>query len=137
MNKLFDDSILVMSGKYNGDLDFSCTFWAWRAKNYLVTRYVTGYNIHDRKHTAQGISLPLLRGPDQGGEAIPCQAPAVYLALLETAFTVEDMNLPGLKLHQLKGDLAGFYAVSVSGNWRVIFRFEAGEASDVDLMDYH
>jgi toxin HigB-1 len=59
------------------------------------------------------------------------------LALLETAFTVEDMNLPGLKLHQLKGDLAGFYAVSVSGNWRVIFRFEDGEATDVDLMDYH
>jgi len=59
------------------------------------------------------------------------------LALLETAFTVEDMNLPGLKLHQLKGDLAGFYGVSVSGNWRVVFRFEDGEATDIDLMDYH
>ena len=59
------------------------------------------------------------------------------LALLETAFTVEDMNLPGLKLHQLKGDLIGFYAVSVSGNWRVIFRFEDGEAGDVDLLNYH
>ncbi|MHB8067335.1 MAG: type II toxin-antitoxin system RelE/ParE family toxin [Desulfobaccales bacterium] len=59
------------------------------------------------------------------------------LALLETAFTVEDMNIPGLKLHQLKGDLAGYYAVSVSGNWRVIFRFEDGEATDIDLIDYH
>jgi proteic killer suppression protein len=59
------------------------------------------------------------------------------LALLETAFAVEDMNLPGLKLHQLKGDLAGFYAVSVSGNWRVIFRFKDGEAADIDLIDYH
>ena len=59
------------------------------------------------------------------------------LALLETAFTVEDLNLPGLKLHQLKGDLIGFYAVSVSGNWRVIFRFEDGEAADIDLLDYH
>ena len=59
------------------------------------------------------------------------------LALLATAFTVEDMNLPGLKLHQLKGDLAAFYAVSISGNWRVIFRFEDGEATDVDLIDYH
>jgi proteic killer suppression protein len=59
------------------------------------------------------------------------------LALLATACTVEDMNLPGLKLHQLKGDLAGFYAVSVSGNWRVIFRFEDGQAADVDLIDYH
>jgi toxin HigB-1 len=59
------------------------------------------------------------------------------LALLATAFTVEDMNLPTLKLHQLKGALAGFYAVSVSGNWRVIFRFAEGHASDVDLIDYH
>lgn len=59
------------------------------------------------------------------------------LALLATAFIVDDMNIPGLKLHQLKGDLAGFYAVSVSGNWRVIFRFEDGEATDVDLIDYH
>ena len=59
------------------------------------------------------------------------------LALLETAFTVEDMNLPGLKFHQLKGEGAGFYAVSVSGNWRVIFRFEEGAPADVDLIDYH
>lgn len=59
------------------------------------------------------------------------------LALLATAFTVEDMNIPALKLHQLKGDFAGFYAVFVSGNWRVIFRFEEGQAIDVDLIDYH
>lgn len=59
------------------------------------------------------------------------------LALLATACTVDDMNVPGLKFHQLKGDLAGFYAVSVSGNWRVIFRFENDQATDVDLIDYH
>ncbi|MEJ2226408.1 MAG: type II toxin-antitoxin system RelE/ParE family toxin [Syntrophobacterales bacterium] len=59
------------------------------------------------------------------------------LALLATAVTVEDMNLPGLKLHQLKGERAGFYAVSVSGNWRVIFRFKDGKATEVDLIDYH
>ena len=59
------------------------------------------------------------------------------LALLATAGTVEDMNLPGLKFHQLKGNLSGFYAVSVSGNWRVIFRFEDGQASEVNLIDYH
>jgi len=59
------------------------------------------------------------------------------LALLATAGTVEDMNLPGLKFHQLKGNLSGFYAVSVSGNWRVIFRLEDGQATEVDLIDYH
>lgn len=47
------------------------------------------------------------------------------------------MNLPGFRLHPLKGDLAGYWAVSVSGNWRVIFRFEEGHAAEVDLLDYH
>jgi toxin HigB-1 len=59
------------------------------------------------------------------------------LVLLDTAFVAEDMNIPGLKFHRLKGDLAGFYSVSVSGNWRVIFHFENGQATDVDLIDYH
>jgi proteic killer suppression protein len=59
------------------------------------------------------------------------------LFLLDTAFVAEDMNSPDLNFHQLKGDLAGFHAVSVSGNWRVIFRFEDNQAVDVDLIDYH
>jgi proteic killer suppression protein len=42
-----------------------------------------------------------------------------------------------LHLHNLKGDLLGFYAVTVSGNWRVIFRFENGDALDGDYLDYH
>ncbi len=48
-----------------------------------------------------------------------------------------DMNAPGLRLHTLRGSLQGFYAVTVSGNWRVIFRFENGDAWDVDYLDYH
>jgi proteic killer suppression protein len=59
------------------------------------------------------------------------------LALLDTAFAAEDMNVPGLRFHQLKGELVGLYSVSVSGNWRVVFRFENGQAIDVDLVDYH
>jgi toxin HigB-1 len=59
------------------------------------------------------------------------------LALLDTATVLEDMNAPGLRLHSLKGEWAGFYAVNVSGNWRVIFRFEDGDAYDVDYLDYH
>lgn len=47
------------------------------------------------------------------------------------------MDLPGLRLHPLSGDMKGFYAVNVSGNWRVIFRFGEGDAMDVDLVDYH
>lgn len=59
------------------------------------------------------------------------------LALLEAAETIDDMDAPRLRLHQLKGDLKGFYSVYVSGNWRVIFRFVDGDAEDVDLIDYH
>ena len=59
------------------------------------------------------------------------------LARLEEASVVGNMDLPGFRLHPLKGDLAGFWAVSVSGNWRIVFRFDGGHASDVDLIDYH
>ncbi len=59
------------------------------------------------------------------------------LARLEEASEVGDMDLPGLHLHPLKGKLAGYWSVAVSGNWRVIFRFRDGHASDVDLIDYH
>jgi proteic killer suppression protein len=59
------------------------------------------------------------------------------LARLDIANNGSMLNLPGLQLHPLKGDLKGFWSVSVSGNWRIIFRFEAGDATDVDLIDYH
>ncbi|HDD31547.1 MAG TPA: hypothetical protein ENF72_02845 [Thermococcus litoralis] len=59
------------------------------------------------------------------------------LALLETAETLEDMNLPGLHLHQLKGSRRGTWAVRVSGNWRVTFRLKEGDIIDVDYEDYH
>ena len=47
------------------------------------------------------------------------------------------MDLPGFRLHPLRGDLKGHYAVSVSGNWRVTFRFDDGHAADVDDLDDH
>ncbi len=47
------------------------------------------------------------------------------------------MDLPGFRLHPLKGNLRGYSAVSVSGNWRVIFRFEDGHAVDINYTDYH
>lgn len=59
------------------------------------------------------------------------------LAVLSAARTPQDANLPGFRFHALTGDMKGFYAVSVSANYRVIFRFENGHAVDVDLVDYH
>jgi proteic killer suppression protein len=47
------------------------------------------------------------------------------------------MDLPGFRLHSLKGELKGSYAVTVRANWRVIFRFDEGHAEDVDYVDYH
>ena len=59
------------------------------------------------------------------------------LARLDVAVVPEDMDLPGFRLHPLKGDLKGFWAVTVRANWRVMFRFVNGDVKDVDYCDYH
>ena len=59
------------------------------------------------------------------------------LTALDRSGGPEGMDLPGFRMHPLKGELKGHYAVSVSGNWRVTFRFEGGHAVDVDYLDYH
>ena len=59
------------------------------------------------------------------------------LQALHTATVIDDMDLPGWKLHPLKGDRAGLWAVSVSGNWRVVFEFKDGHAYVVNYEDYH
>ena len=59
------------------------------------------------------------------------------LALLDRANGPEVMDLPGLRRRRLKGDLRGFWAVTVRANWRIVWRFEGADAVDVDLIDYH
>lgn len=59
------------------------------------------------------------------------------LARLDAARAVSEMDVPGFRLHPLKGDLKGFWGVTVRANWRVIFRFVEGDALDVDYVDYH
>jgi toxin HigB-1 len=59
------------------------------------------------------------------------------LARLDAARSVADMDLPGFRLHPLKGQLKGFWAVTVRSNWRVVFRFNDQDAFDVDYLDYH
>lgn len=59
------------------------------------------------------------------------------LQRLEASRSVEEVDAPGFRLHPLKGDLRGFWAVIVSGTWRIIFRLEAQDAFDVDLIDDH
>ena len=59
------------------------------------------------------------------------------LARLNASAAPDDMDVPGFRLHRLRGDLAGFWAVTVRANWRMVFRFEDGHAVDVDYLDYH
>lgn len=59
------------------------------------------------------------------------------LALLETAETIDDMDLVGLNLHELKGDRKGTWSVKISGNWRVTFKIKQGDVIDVNYEDYH
>ena len=59
------------------------------------------------------------------------------LGYLNMARTPRDMDFPGLRLHPLTGNLSGFWSVSVSGNWRIVFRFDDNHVVDVDLVDYH
>ena len=59
------------------------------------------------------------------------------LMLLNDAMRIEDMDAPGLRLHPLKGDRKGFWAVTVQANWRVVFQFEDGDVYIVDYVDYH
>jgi proteic killer suppression protein len=59
------------------------------------------------------------------------------LTVLDAAESPQALNLPGYRLHSLKGDLKGFWSVTVRANWRIIFRFDGSSAVDVELIDYH
>jgi proteic killer suppression protein len=76
---------------------------------------------------------------DDGSKLPPDMVERIRLILstLQAAPEIEAMNLPTFRLHPLKGELLGFFAVTVRANWRLIFRFEGGEVLDVDFIDYH
>jgi proteic killer suppression protein len=62
---------------------------------------------------------------------------ARILAQLKRSSKPNDMDLPGFRLPPLKGELTGFWSVTIRANWRVTFRFDEGDVTDVDLIDYH
>jgi proteic killer suppression protein len=62
---------------------------------------------------------------------------ARVLARLDVVTRPEQLKLPGFGLHRLEGDLAGYWSVAVRGDWRIIFHFDAGNITDVDLVEYH
>lgn len=76
-------------------------------------------------------------GSTSGIQAAHAKRLRMLLVALETAQTIDDMDIPGFRLHPLKGDLDGRWSVSVSGNWRMTFEFRDGNAYIVDYEDYH
>jgi proteic killer suppression protein len=104
----------------------------------LDKRHLTGYtDIMIRSFKHRGLKAlyegrtPKRVSPDHVGKLRD------ILAVLDGSSGAADMDLPGFRLHALKGKRKGHWAVSVSGNWRVTFRFEEGHPVEVDYVDYH
>ena len=89
-----------------------------------------------RSFRHQGLKRLWEGNPSRIGAALRDRIENV-LAVLDAAATPADLDLPGYRLHALKGDLKGTWSVTISGNWRITFRVERGNAFDVDLADYH
>jgi toxin HigB-1 len=85
----------------------------------------------------KGLERYFVSGSKAGIQAIHANRLRLQLAKLDAASVPEDMDLPGWKLHALKGALRGHWAVWVDQNWRMTFRMEGGNAFVVDYQDYH
>jgi len=85
----------------------------------------------------KGLERFFLRGTTAGIQANHAQRLRLILGRLNVSKEPRDMGLPGLRLHPLKGERKGTWAVSVSGNWRVTFAFSGPDVVDVDYEDYH
>ncbi|MBU0679716.1 MAG: type II toxin-antitoxin system RelE/ParE family toxin [Verrucomicrobia bacterium] len=85
----------------------------------------------------RGVEKFFLKGTKSGIQAKHANRLRLILARLDASTCVRDMNLPGLKLHELKGKRKGTWSVSVSGNWRITFQFDGQDALLVDYEDYH
>jgi proteic killer suppression protein len=85
----------------------------------------------------KGLQAFYERGANAGIQPAHASRLRLILSALDTACHPTNMSAPGWKLHALQGELRGFHAVRVSGNWRVVFRLESGDAWDVDYVDYH
>jgi len=85
----------------------------------------------------KGLRIFYETGNTRGVQATHAQRLKRQLQFLERAIVAQELSLPGWQLHPLKGELAGFWSVSVSGNWRLIFRFVGSDVELVDYLDYH
>mgnify|MGYP003377121615 FL=1 len=104
----------------------------------LVCCNAIGYTIgviRGFKH--KGLERFFLTGSKAGIQASHGARLRIILSRLHASTSPRDLNLPGLYLHELKGDRQGTWSVRVSGNWRVTFGFDGQDVVDVNLEDYH
>lgn len=85
----------------------------------------------------KGVKEFFLKGSKKGIVPSHEKRLKIILQRLNAAIDAKDMNTPGMRFHELKGDLKGFYSVTVSGNWRIIFEFVENDAYLLDYLDYH
>jgi len=85
----------------------------------------------------KGLKRLFERDDPSGVRADQVQRIRAMLAHLDEAKRPSDLALPGYRLHPLRGDLKGFWSVTVRANWRIVFSFEKGDVFNVDLVDYH
>ncbi|WP_454763382.1 type II toxin-antitoxin system RelE/ParE family toxin [Cupriavidus campinensis] len=90
-----------------------------------------------RSFAHKGLELFFTTGSMAAIQAMHAKRLRLILALLDEAASAVDMSAPGLRLHALKGDREGLWAVTVQANWRLTFRFEDGDAHIVNYVDYH
>ncbi|MFA7174370.1 MAG: type II toxin-antitoxin system RelE/ParE family toxin [Kiritimatiellia bacterium] len=90
-----------------------------------------------RKFRHHGLERFFTKGSKAGIQAKHERRIKLILARLNASTCHQDMNLPGLQLHELKGTRKGSWAVSVSGNWRITFAFHGVDTMDVNYEDYH
>lgn len=85
----------------------------------------------------KGLEAFFLAGSTRGIHPAHAERLRMRLAALDTAVEIADMNIPGYRLHPLRGDRQGLWSITVNGNWRITFRFENGNACVVNYEDYH
>lgn len=85
----------------------------------------------------KGLKAYFETGTTKGIRADHAKRLTLILSALNVATAAGELNLPGFRLHPLKGQLAGYWSMTVSGNWRVIFRFVGTDVELVDYLDYH
>jgi len=90
-----------------------------------------------RRFQHRGLKILYERDDRRGVSAENVEKTARVLARLDVVTLPDQLRLPGFGLHRLGGDLAGYWTIAIRGDWRIIFRFVAGNVTDVDLVEYH